>query len=232
MIRRVVNQSIDLLWGGWQALFSVSLLIGALNALVGLATALSFEDLVDTSAETGSVPVSDALVAMAVGVGVFAVSLVLVSVLIVMVSTATRGDQPNVADAGAFVIGRGGVIAGSILVSTMLVFVGLLLFIVPGVWLIVTLMPLLAVVIDGDDGVVGSIRSTFNLVHGRWLSVFGIVLIIGAINIGLGIAGTVPGAVGFFLSILANAISSMVVATAIWFTYTELRRQRDWHGVV
>ena len=44
--------------------------------------------------------------------------------------------------------------------------------------------------------------------------------------------GTVSGAIGFLLAILANALSSMIIATVIWFTYVELKRQRDWPGVV
>lgn len=232
MIRKVVNQSIDLLWGAWQAFFGISLLIGALNALVGLATSLSLEDLADETAETGTVAVSDALFAAAVGIGVFAVSLILVSVLVVMVSMAAQGEQPNAAEAIGRVRSRAVVVVGSIAVATVLVFVGLLLFIVPGVWVMVTLMPLIAVVLDGEDGIVDSMRSTILLVRGHWLSVFALVLILGAINLGLGVMGTVSGAIGFFLAILANALSSMIIATVIWFTYVELRRQRDWPGVV
>lgn len=232
MIRKVVNQSIDLLWGAWQAFFGVALLIGALNALVGLGTALSFEDLVDDTAEAGFVSMGDALLAAAIGIVVFAVSLILTSILIVMVATAARGDRPNAAEALSGVVRRGVVVVGAVLASTVMVFVGLLLFIVPGIWLIVTLMPLLAIVLDGEEGVVGSVRRTFELVRGRWLSVAGLVAILAAINIGLGVVGTVPGAMGFLLSILANAISSMIIATAIWFTYTELRRQHDWPEVI
>ena len=231
MIRKVVNQSIDLLWGAWQAFFGVALMIGALNALVGLGTALSFEDLVDEAAASGTVSMGNAVAAAAIGIVVFAVSLILTSVLIAMVATVARGDRPNAAEAVSTVTRRGVVVIGSVLASTVLVFIGLLLFIVPGIWLIVTLMPLLAIVLDGEDGVVGSLRRTFELVRGRWLSVFGLVAILAAINIGLGVVGSVPGAMGFLLSILANAISSMVIATAIWFTYTELRRQHDWPEV-
>jgi hypothetical protein len=108
----------------------------------------------------------------------------------------------------------------------------LLAFVVPGVWLIVTLMPLLAVVVDGDSGVTDSLRSTFALVRGRWLAVFGLVAILAAVNIGLGVTGTVAGAMGFLLSILANAASVMVMATVIWFTYVELQREQDRPGVV
>lgn len=232
MIRTVVNQTLDLLWGAWQAFLGVSLMIGALNALVGLATALSFEELVDQTAEAGTVTATDALWAAAVGIIVFAVTLILVSVLVVMVSAVAGGSQPNAAEALSAVLARGGVVVGSVAVATVLVFVGLLLFIVPGIWLIVTFLPLLAVVLDGEQGILESLRSTFALVRGHWLSVFGLVLILGAINIGLGVVGTVPGAVGFLLSVLANAISSMIIATVIWFTYLELQRRRDWPGVV
>lgn len=232
MIRTVVNQTIDLLWGAWQAFFGVSLLIGAVNALVALGTSLSFEDLADRTAETGSFSAMDALVAALTSIAVFAISLMLVSVLVVMVSMAARGTQPNAAVALGAVRDRAAVVVGSVLLSAVLVFVGLLLFIVPGIWVLVTLMPLLAVVLEGTDGVAGSIRGTFDLVRGQWLSVFALVLILGAVNVGLGVVGTVPGAVGFLLSIVANAFSSMIIATVIWFTYVELGRRRDWPGVI
>lgn len=232
MIKTVVNQAIDLLWGAWQAFFGVALLIGAINALVALGTSLSFEDIADSTAETGTFSAIDALVAALVSIAVFAISLILVSILVVMVSMAARGTQPNAAEALGVVRGRAGVVIGAVLLSTVLVFVGLLLFVVPGIWALVTLMPLVAVIVDGTDGVLGSVRSTFELVRGHWLQVFALVLILGAINIGLGVVGTVPGAIGYLLSIVANAFSSMVIATVIWFTYVELGRRRDWPGVV
>lgn len=227
-----MNQSIDLLWGAWQAFFAFALLIGAFNSLVGLATSAGLEDVADRTARSGTFDVSDALASAAISVAAFAVSLVLVSVLVVMVATAARGERPNVAAAAVTVFGRIVTIVGSVVVSTILIVVGLVLFIVPGVWLIVTLMPLLAVVVDGEAGISDSIRSTFELVRGRWLAVFGLVAILAAINIGLGVTGTVSGAMGFLLSIVANAASSMVMATVIWFTYQELGRRRDWPGVV
>lgn len=232
MIRKVINQSIDLLWGAWQAFFPFALVIGIFDALVGLATSAGLEDLADRTAESGTVDLPDALASAAISVGMFAVSLVLVSVLVVMVATAARGEPPNVAAAVVTVVGRIGTIVGSVALSTILVVVGLLLFVVPGVWLSVTLMPLLAVVVDGEAGVVESIRASYGLVRGRWLTVFGLFAILAAVSIGLGVTGTVSGAMGFLLSIVANAVSDMVMATVIWFTYRELQRQRDWPGVV
>lgn len=231
MIRSVINASIDLLWGAWQAFFGVALLIGTLDALAGLALVLSLEDLTDQVAETGTISVSEGVRAMAVGVGLFAVSLVFMSILVVMVSTAAKGRQPNAADAVRHVVERGMVLVGSIAIAAVLVFAGLLLFIVPGLWLMITLMPLIAVVLDGDEGVLDSLHSTYRLVVSQWLSVFALVLIVVAVDVGLGVMGTVGGAVGFLLSILANALSSMVLATVIWFTYSDLRRQRDWPAV-
>ena len=232
MIRTVVNQTLDLLWGAWQAFFGVSLLIGAVNALVALGASLSFEDVADSTVADGDFSVGDALAASLTLFAVSIISLLLISVLVVMVATAARGDQPNAAEAVRAVRQRFAVIVGAVLLSAVLVVVGLALFIVPGIWVAVTLLPLLAVVVDGSDGVVASLRATYDLVRGHWLSVFALVLILGAINIGLGVVGTVPGAVGFLLSIVTNAFSSMIIATVIWFTYVELGRRRDWPGVV
>lgn len=232
MIRRVFDQSIDLLSGAWQAFVGVALVIGAVNALIGVGTARALEGVTDETVEVGEVLLSDALTATALAIAVLATTLILASVLVVMVSTVARGHRPNAAEAIALVLRRGRVVVGATLAATVLVFLGLLLFIVPGVWIAVALTPLLAVVVDGEDGIVESIRTTLGLVRGHWLSVFGLVAMVAVINFGLGVAGVVAGAVGFLLSIIANAISSMVIATVIWFTYAELRRHRDWPDVV
>lgn len=228
MVSKVINRSVESLRESWQGMIGFALALGAMQAFVGLLAAVPLERIAGASIDPADLSASDALLAAVTGLVVFAISLVLTSVLIVMVGAATRGDPPDASEAIGAVVRRAWVVLGSVVVAGVLTFIGLLIFIVPGIWFGVLMMPLLAVVLDSGEGVVASIRSTMSLVRGSWLSVFGLVLIVAGINIVVSIVGALPGLVGLFLSIIANAITSMIMATVIWFTYQELRRLRDW----
>ncbi len=228
MIGKVLNRSLDLLARRWQGFVGPALAVGVVQVAIGLVAALSLDGLTDAIIEEEEITLGAAMAFLGSSMVVFSIGLVLIAFLVAMVIQAASGDRVDAGAASALIGRRFGVLAGAVLLGVGAVFVGFMLLIVPGVWAAVSLTPLVALVVAGSEGPLRSVRSSFELVKGSWFAVFALVAIVFAVNIGLGILGGFPGAIGLALSVVATAASSSFQAAVVWFTYEELTRRRNW----
>lgn len=228
MIGRVLNRSLDLFARRWQGFVGPALAVGVIQVAIGLVAALSLDGLADAIIEEDEITLGAAFAFLGSSMVVFAISLVLMAFLLAIVVQAASGDRVDTGAATALIGRRFGVLVGAVLMGVGIVFVGFMLLLVPGVWAAVSLTPLVAVVVGGDEGPVRSVRSSFALVRGSWISVFALVALVFAVNIGLGILSGFPGVVGLALSVVATAASTSFQAALVWFTYEELTRRRNW----
>jgi hypothetical protein len=227
MVNTVVTRSIDLLRGHWQALAGVALIVGSLNALVGLVTGLLLDQLLTDVQEGQTISLGTSLTASAASILVLAIGLVLSAVLVLMVADLDSGTTPQPGVLVSRVLARFLPLLGLMILSSLLVTFGLVLFIIPGIWIAVSLVPFVVVFFLEDRGPIATIRRSFELVRGSWWEVFVLVLMIAALNFAIGLVGLAPGAIGFLLAVIANAVTSTVQATVTYFIYAELRRKSD-----
>ncbi|HSJ72256.1 MAG TPA: hypothetical protein VLA29_11495 [Acidimicrobiia bacterium] len=228
VIGRVMNRSLDLLGRRWQGFVGPALVVGVIQVAIGLVASLSLDGITDAIIEEEEITLGAAMAFLGSSMVVFSISLVLMAFLVAMVIQAASGDRVDAGAATALIGRRFGVLVGAVLLGVGIVFVGFMLLVVPGIWAAVSLTPLMALVVGGDEGPVRSVRSSFELVRGSWFTVFAIVAIVFAVNIVLGILGGFPGATGLALSVIATAASSLFQAAVVWFTYEELTRRRNW----
>ena len=226
MAGNILNRTFELLTKHWQAFIGVALIVGAISAAVQLiygivsASAIeeadSFEDL------------SSLLWVSLLGLIVWVVvNLAVNSVLVVMARNVDQEQPPNPGDALQHVLSRFGVLIAVALLSGFAVFIGLLLFIIPGIWIGVSLVPVIAVVMFEDRGIIDSMRRSFSLVRGSWWQVLGVVAVLAVINIVLGLFTVVPGPIGFLIQIIVTAITLTIQSFAVYVTYDELRAEAD-----
>jgi hypothetical protein len=227
MVNTVVTRSIDLLRGQWQALAGVALIVGSLNALVGLITGLLLDQLLTDVQQGETISLGTSLTASAASILVLAIGLVLSAVLVLMVADLDAGSTPQPGVHVSRVLARLLPLLGLMVLASLLVTIGLVLFIIPGIWVAVSLVPFVAVFFLEGRGPIATIRRSFELVRGSWWEVFLLVLMIAALNFAIGLVGLAPGAIGFLLAVIANAVTSTVQATVTYFIYAELRRKSD-----
>jgi hypothetical protein len=228
MIGRVLNRSLDLLGRHWQGFVGPALVVGVIQVVIGLVASLSLEGITDAIIEEQEITLGAAMAFLGSSMVVFSTSLVLMAILVAMVIQAASGDRVDAGAAMALIGRRFGVLVIAVLLGVGIVFVGFMLLVVPGVWAAVSLTPLMALVVGGDEGPVRAVRSSFALVRGSWFTVFALVAVVFAVNVVLGIVGGFPGAIGLALAVAATAASSSFQAAVVWFTYQELTRRRNW----
>ncbi len=148
------------------------------------------------------------------------------AVVVVMAREALAGREPTVAEALGTVVGRLGAVVAATLLVTVVVGLGFLVFVLPGIVAAVLLVfTLPAVLLDGD-GAVDAMRRSVRIVRSHPGPVIGLVA--GAILIVVGIAlaswlvGFVPvlGALASF--VLQSAALSFLTVVAVRF-YQALR---------
>jgi hypothetical protein len=228
VVGNVLRRTFDTLSRYWQSFAGIALAIGALYALVGIAFSFVFEDAVEEANAGLDVDLGDLLGVALIGLLVtFGVSLVFNAVFVAMFRDADADGDPDVTRALQLVFARFWNLLAVVVLSVIAVFVGLLLLIIPGIWMAISLVPIVAVVLFEDEGVTGTIGRSISLVRGNWWPVFGIVLLLGLLNFVLGLFTRFPGAIGLVLAVVASAINLVVQASAMYFTYDELRRQKD-----
>ncbi|MDJ0792104.1 MAG: hypothetical protein QNJ71_09420 [Acidimicrobiia bacterium] len=226
MAGSILSRTFELLTKHWQAFIGVALLVGAISATVQLIYGLFATNVIEDadSIEDLSSLLWVSLLGLVVSL---VVALVVNSVLVVMARNADRDEAPNPGDSLQHVLSRFGVLIAVALLSGIAVFIGLLLFIIPGIWIGVSLVPVIAVVMFEDRGIIDSMRRSFSLVSGSWWQVFGVVIVLAVINFVLGLFTAVPGPIGFLVAVIVTAITLTIQAFAIYVTYDELRAKSD-----
>ena len=71
---------------------------------------------------------------------------------------------------------------GAYILYTLAVLVGLLLFIVPGVYIAIALVPIFYVIVEKDMGPIASIKEAYGLTKGSWWSVLAVLILAGIIT--------------------------------------------------
>ncbi|MGI9611219.1 MAG: hypothetical protein ACR2NL_13075, partial [Acidimicrobiia bacterium] len=117
---------------------------------------------------------------------------------------------------------------------------GLLLLIIPGVWMAVMFSMTPQVMALEDRGILGSLRRSTRLVAGRWWATLGFLLIVALLGSIAGqliqlvalpvvaVAGVdASAALGFVISVLVQGllIAAIAVMTSIW--YVDLRSRKE-----
>jgi hypothetical protein len=106
-----------------------------------------------------------------------------------------------------------GVVAG--LVFGVLVAIGILLLVVPGIYLITALVFFLIFIALEDDSFIDSLSSSWNLTKGRRMSVFLLLVALLVVQIVVGIVGGIGGAVVGFVVPQLGAIVDVAVGAAL-----------------
>ena len=179
------------------------------------------------------------------------VALVGHAAMVVMASVSNGGDRPMLNSAISHVFKRFWTLIGSILLVMVIVIggwiaasivigvlaavtggAGLILFLalIPIMfWFAVKLSPLVPVVMVEDAGVTASLQRAWGLVTGSWWGVFWTLVVLGLLNIPVGIVvGLLPGALGVFVSTIAYAALFAFQSVVFYFVYAELRASADW----
>jgi len=231
MVGTVIKRSWDLVAEHWAAFAGVALIVGAINALIGLLYEIILGDVVSDLDAGQTVSANDLWSALFLPLAgsllVFAVGLILNAVAIVMTSQIDGGGQANVNAALELTLAKVWRLVGVVLLSSLAIFFGLILLVIPGIWIAIKLSAAIPVVLFEDVGVTESLRRSFDLTKGFWWPIFGVVLILGLTNGVLSITARFPGVVGFFFAVLVGAIMFIAYATVLYFIYAELRHRRD-----
>ena len=226
MAGTILSRTFELLRQHWQAFVGVALLVGAISALIQLVYGIVvdgiFED-ADSIEDLASL-LWVSLLGAAVSL---VVTLVVNSVLVVMARNADHAEAPDPGMSLQHVLSRFWLLLGVALLSGIAVFIGFLLFIIPGIWIAVSLVPVIAIVMFEDRGVIDSMRRSFSLVSGNWWQVFGVVIVLAVINFVLGLFTALPGAIGFLVLVVVSAITLTIQAFAMYVAYDELRSATD-----
>lgn len=229
MVGKVLSRTVGLIRDRWQALAGAALAFGALNELIGLLFQVFNQDAL-TEIQSGDPidPVTVDVGAVFVGALFWSmlaliVGLVITAVLLIMVEEADRSGTPDVNAALARSLSRFFPLLGLVLLSTIATMAGFLLLILPGIWMAVSLIPAVAIFFLEDKGPITSFKESIRLVRGSWWSVLGVILLLGVFNLALGFLRLIPGPVGFLLGVVVSAVALVVQATAVYFTFVELR---------
>ena len=221
MLERLLGRVLELLRQHWQSLIGVALVAGAISALIQLVYGLAIGDAVEEAETVEDLSSVVWISLLGLGIGLV-VTLVIDSVLVVIIRDADRGGQPEPGRALEAAVSRLGVLVAVSLLGGLAVFVGLLFLFAPGIWVAVSLVPLIAVVMFEDRGVFDSMRRSFALVRGSWWPVFGLMIVLVFVNLILSFLTTFPGPLGFLMAVIVSAITLTVYAVAMYVAYDEL----------
>ena len=226
MAGTILSRTFELLRQHWQAFLGVALLVGAISALIQLVYGLAVDGVLEDAESVEDL--ASVLWVSLIGAAVsLVVTLVVNAVLVVMARNADLGSAPDPGTSLQHVLSRLGVVIVVALLSGIAIFVGLLLLVIPGIWIGVSLVPVIAIVMFEDRGIIDSMRRSFSLVSGNWWQVFLVVIVLAVINLVLGLFTALPGAIGFLVLVVVTAITLTIQAFAMYVTYDELRSAAD-----
>ena len=226
MAGTILSRTFELLRQHWQAFLGVALLVGAISALIQLVYGLAVDGVLEDAESVEDL--ASVLWVSLIGAAVsLVVTLVVNAVLVVMARNADLGSPPDPGTSLQHVLSRLGVVIVVALLSGIAIFIGLLLLVIPGIWIGVSLVPVIAIVMFEDRGIIDSMRRSFSLVSGNWWQVFLVVIVLAVINIVLGLFTALPGAIGFLVLVVVTAITLTIQAFAMYVTYDELRSAAD-----
>lgn len=179
--------------------------------------------------------------AVLIGVGLQVIATGFVTLAASFVVGATVEGEPITGGAASWrALQRLLPLVAILILTTAGVSVGLVLLVVPGIWLAISLAPVTHVVALENRGVFGSMTRSIRLVRGRWWATLGYVLLVGLMGwiagqmmqlvaIPLLAVGDVSTglAILFVSGLLVQGfiVAAIAVMTTVW--YMELRRWKD-----
>lgn len=171
-------------------------------------------------------------------VGIFVIPALVTALHVVIVQRLARGEEPAVGDALRSAVGRFLPAVGAVVLYSLGVAVGLVLLIVPGIWIGVRwYFAAQAAVVDGlSPG--QAVQRSAELVKGRWWPTFGRLVLAGLI---FGLIGAVPigllelvedGVVYVVGQILVQTVTLSLTALFGTLLFFDLRARKElpWQG--
>jgi hypothetical protein len=235
--RRDVGQLLSTTWriftSHFAPFFTVTLLVYAPYGL--LVNGLLLEDLQDGEAD----PALAARLAVTVLAGL-TVPAIVTALHVVLVQGLARGEEPTVGKALRGAGPRLGVVLLVGLLYSLLVLLGVIALLVPGIYLAIRLyFGTQSAVVDGE-GATGALRRSWELVQGSWWLTFGcLVLVALLIGLPLGILDSVADAAidnrpaYVVVSILLESVGvsfSAIFGTLLFFSLRSAKRL-PWEGL-
>jgi hypothetical protein len=140
---------------------------------------------------------------------------------VVVVLALSRGAEPTVADALRAASGRFPAATGTVLLATLGIALGLLLLIVPGVWLAVRWYFGAQVAVVDRRPPTAALRGSAELVRARWWRILGYLLAGGLVfGIGVGIPGAVVGLIADAIGGGALYVACRIIVQAVGLSLT------------
>jgi hypothetical protein len=167
-------------------------------ALVAVLSGVMFADMLDMSTydpETMS-PFAGMFTRVATSVGLgYLVAAILLAVVnsYMLIYLERKGEgEIEVAEVRQKLFENFGMVIGTLLVTTIITFIGFIVLIVPGVYLSVALSIILAVRMVEGRGLVESIRRCTALMTGYWWMTLGLIIVMSIITAALGWVVSIP----------------------------------------
>lgn len=203
----------------WKPMLPVALLLGfATNLFINLLDAGS--ETADRIEAGQTIDVGAVLADLFLGTMlILMVTLILDAIIFNMVVDAERTGSADLVDAFRTTMGRIGSLLILVVLSGLAVGLGLLLFVVPGVYVIVVLFPAVAVLYLEEKGAVASMLRSRQLVGKRFFEVFGLLVLLVVLGLVVGFA---VGPFGFVGNVVASALSTLIGQSAIYHAYQQL----------
>ncbi len=227
MVGTVLQNTVEAIGRYWRALAPVAIALGFLDALVSVLLRAVVPN-IDPTAPPGSIDVGAVATRLLFGsLLAFAISLIISAVMFNLVAEADERGTPDVNHAFEVTMARIWSLVGLVLLSTLAVFVGFLLLILPGIWVAVSLAPSIAILFLEERGAVDAFQESFRLVKGSWWPIFGILIIFSIFNAALGAPGAALGGIASFVyQVIASAVVLVIQPMLILYIYRALRAQR------
>lgn len=219
MLGRVATGVQRTLTEHWKGLVPVALLLGFASSLLGDVLNRSSGAVDELDAGASVDPGSILVGVLGSSLLIVLVTLVLDAVLFNMIVGGERNGTADLGEGFRVTMGRIGSLVLLVLMLGIVVGVGLVMFILPGVFAIVVLFPAVAVLYLEGKGAVASMKRSFELVTKRFWEVLGLLSVLVLLGVAAGFA---LGVFGFVGSVVASALGSLVGQAVTYHAYLDL----------
>lgn len=223
MIGRVIDRVVATLRAHWPALTPFALLVAIATTVMG-AYFSNLADQLNAAVDAGeTATIGDLTSQLFVGtVVVGMISAIISAVIFNMVADADATGAPDPGIAFQRTLQRLPSLIALVFIVGISVFIGLLLFVVPGIYLAVALFPAIAVLFLENKGAAATFARSRELVRGRWWEVFGVLVVLVVFSVIVGLLGTPRGVVGLVGGVVSATILVVVQQATILHLYQEL----------
>lgn len=223
MIGRVIDRVVATLRAHWPALTPFALLVAIATTVMG-AYFSNLADQLNAAVDAGeTATIGDLTSQLFVGtVVVGMISAIISAVIFNMVADADATGAPDPGIAFQRTLQRLPSLIALVFIVGISVFIGLLLFVVPGIYLAVALFPAIAVLFLENKGAAATFARSRELVQGRWWEVFGVLVVLVVFSVIVGLLGTPRGVLGLVGGVVSATILVVVQQATILHLYQEL----------